>query len=126
MLLRDGSKFAGLIPGDALEVRFKGAAGNGASPQPVKVSLSSIDRLQLLPGDIDPPADAPTLSLRNGDVFAAGATGSIEIQTGFDVLKLNGSEIRGIRPVEAPDGARALPNEVTVTLWGGATLVIVT
>lgn len=122
VVLRDGSRFSGLIPGDSLEVRFKGAAGNGASPPMVKVSLSSIERLQLLPGDIEPPPDSPTLTFRNGDIFSATASGVIDIQTGFDLLKVNGSEIRAIRPVEQSQDGPVQPGEVTITLWGGATL----
>ncbi len=122
VMLRDGSKFSALVPGDTIDVRFRGAAGNGASPQPVKIPLASIERLQLLPGDVEPLADAPTLDLTNGDVLTATVAGAVEVQTGFDLIKVNGGEIRTIRPVVSPADGRAVPGEAKLSLWGGATV----
>ena len=125
--LRDGSRFSCVVAGDDLELRLRGAAGGAASasapPPTVKVPLASLSRLQFVPPTDDATdGDAPTLTLGNGDVLAGSAAGALELETGFDVIRMNGPEVRAIRHVEPPEGGRGLPSELTVTLWDGASL----
>lgn len=122
VILRDGSKFSALVPGETIDISFRGAAGNGASPPSTKIPLASIERLQLLPGDVETPPDAPSLELTNGDMLTAAVTGVVEVQTGFDVIKINGGEIRAISPVVSPTDGRTIPGEAKLSLWGGATV----
>jgi hypothetical protein len=139
--LRDGSRFNALVAGDGLTMKLRGAsvpssAGGGpASPDgssspgaaadAVKFPLSALARVQLVPaanpdeGGVD-LTEVPTLTLVNGDVLVGTVAGTLEVETGFDVLKLNGPEIRGVRRAEPPEGQRALPTEVSVTMWDGA------
>jgi hypothetical protein len=124
--LRDGSRFNGLIQGDSIELRLRGAgsSANGSNPPSVKFPLASLSRVQLSPS-ADETADeeeTPALRLNNGDMLVGTTSGTLELETGFDVLKLNATEIRRIRHVEAPEGGRALPAEVSVTLWDGASV----
>jgi hypothetical protein len=124
--LRDGSRFNGLIDGDSLDMRLRGGgASASANPPSVKFPIAMLARVQFSSGSDDASADeeeTPTLQLNNGDILAGAAAGTLELETGFDVLKLNGPEVRQIRHVEASEGSRALPSEVTVTLWDGASV----
>lgn len=126
--LRDGSKFSGLIAGDSIELRLRGAgmAAVGStttpSPQTVKFPIAAIAKLQFTPPDADTADDPATLTLGNGDVLVGSTTGTIELETGFDMIKLTGTELRDLKHVEAPEGAYASPNEVTATLWDNASV----
>jgi hypothetical protein len=130
--LRDGSRFAGLVAGDALDLRLRGAgsaptattnSAAGPTPPAVKFPVASMGRLQLQPPSDDPADEnAPTLALDNGDVLVGAAAGTIELETNFDLLKLKGPEVRAIRHVQPPEGGRGSPSEVTLTMWDGATI----
>jgi len=120
IVLRDGSKFSALVAGEVLPLPLRLSASQ--SSPPVRVAVSQIARLQLLPGELETPDNGPSLLMLNGDELAGVATGTVEVKTGFDVLKLNAAEIRYIRPVEPPEGGKAIPGEVTMALWGGATV----
>ncbi|HEX8916528.1 MAG TPA: hypothetical protein VF796_29520, partial [Humisphaera sp.] len=122
--LRDGSKFAGLLSGDALELKLRGsggtasssaaagggnaAAANGgdgssASAAAVKFPVAAVARFQFAPADAEPDdADPPTVTLANGDVLVGTLAGTLELETGFDLIRLNGPEVRGLRRAEGP------------------------
>lgn len=130
--LRDGSRFSGVVGGDSIDLRLAGAtvaAGGGSSGSAerrgaVRFPLASIVRLQLVatPEDAGDADDVPALTLANGDLLVGTAAGTLELDTGFDVLRLAGDEVRGLRPAEVPDGRRGNPGEVTVTMWDGANI----
>ena len=133
--LKDGSRFAAVVSGPDIELKLRGA-GSAAAPATresssasesaggVKFPLASIARLQFAPPDTDAKdAEPPTLTLKNGDALVGVIGGALELETAFDVIKLNGSEIRTLKHVEAPEnGGFASPVEVTATLWDGLTI----
>lgn len=123
--LRDGSHFNALIEGDAINLQLRGAgaaSANSSNPPSVRFPLASLSRVQLVPANDDVDEDeSPAMQLSNSDRLVGVVAGALELETGFDVLKLNGPEIREIRHVEPGEQSRGLPSEVTVTLWDGAT-----
>lgn len=120
--LKDGSVLSALLPGKELEVRLRGPGGP-KSPETTRVPLALIDRVQLVPSDVEMAEATAVLSLRNGDKLAANATGQIDLVTGFDQLQVSTAEVQSIRPLSIDDvETRRLPGEVTMTVWGGATM----
>lgn len=108
--LVDGSRFAGVMTADALHVRPIALGGEKAIAFP----LASIAALQLS-GKIDEPAeDAPTLALAAGDRLVGTVAGELSLQTAFDVITAQGSQVKAITRAGAA-------GEVQVTLWDDAT-----
>ena len=142
--LKDGSRFNALFDGGALPMKLRGASvpssagvaalvggqivspGNAADP--VAFPLAALTRVQLAPtvgaGEEAPVdlSESPTMTLANGDLLVGQVSGVLEVETGFDVLRLNGPEVRAIRRADPPEGQRSAPAEVTVTMWDGATM----
>ncbi len=71
----------------------------------------------------------PGMTVANGDRLVGALAGELELETGFDAIRINGAEVRGMshaQPDDIPPGAAgtraASPSEVQVTLWDDATL----
>jgi hypothetical protein len=112
--LTDGSRMAGLVCGDDLEMRL-----DGAGPQePVHFPVSDMLRLQLIPKTPDADPDAPSLELANQDSLRGSLLGQFNLQTAFDSISLDGGQIRHITRIDA-GGA---PSQVQVTLWDGSVI----
>ena len=113
--LTDGSKFAGLLAADQLDLVLEAAATSGAA-QAVKFPTSGVSRIQFA-GKVDEQDDAtPTIDLTNDDVLVGTLDGKIELATAFDTIAVNASEVRTL--THLPDGAA----DVAVTLWDGTSL----
>jgi hypothetical protein len=113
--LTDGSRLAGLVCGDELEMRL-----DGAGPQElVHFPVSDMLRLQLIPKPPDADSDAPSLALLNQDQLRGSLTGRFSLQTAFDALSLDGGQIRHLTRVD-PGGAG--PGQMQVTLWDGSVI----
>jgi hypothetical protein len=123
--LTDGSRFAALVNKESFDLRLRSAGGTG----PVTLAAASLARLQFGTAPEEPGEDDPTLKLTNGDELVGALSGTLELQTAFDTIHVNGAEVRGLKhasAVEAPAAAGASPGasptEVQVTLWDGAML----
>lgn len=106
VLLRDGSRFAGLVTAEAFEMRL--AAGSQAARFPT----SSLLRLQMVQPPEGPGPDAPTLRVRQGDILVGTLTGQLEVQTGFDTIQVNGPEIKQVLVRSEQQG-----DAVQVIMW---------
>jgi hypothetical protein len=126
--LRDGSKFSALLTSDSLSLRLRGSGASGTGPatggSAVSFPLASVARFQFSPPDAEPEdPEAPTVSLKNNDVLIGALAGTFELDTGFDVIKINGAEVTAVAHVEPPAaGGTPHPGDITVTLWDGATV----
>jgi hypothetical protein len=110
--LTDGSRFAGIVAGDALDLKVASLGGG----RTVRFPYSSIVKLQLAEKSDEPTDTTPVLSLTNGDRLVGALGGKLELETAFDVIPVDAAHVRGLR-----HGGSA-PREVQVTLWDQATL----
>jgi hypothetical protein len=109
--LTDGSRFAGLLGAEQLEMVLESGKG-----EPVKFPLSTVARIQFA-GKIAEQDDAtPTLELSNDDVLVGSLAGQIKLETAFDTLDVSAAEIKSMTH---PAGGGS---DVTATLWDGTTL----
>jgi hypothetical protein len=106
--LIDGSKFAGLVSVDALEMHLSGAGPD----QSVRFPISGMARLQLGKA-ADTEADNPSLLLVNQDQLVGSLEGDLKLETTFDTIDLDGRQIRHMGRTD--DGTQ-------VTLWDGSTI----
>jgi hypothetical protein len=107
ILLSDGSKLAGLVSGDALEMKLSGAGPD----QSVQFPVGDMVRLQLSAKTPDTDPDAPSLTLTNQDLLCGSLDGTLSLRTAFDAITLDGAQIRHI----GHNGG-----ELQVTLWDGS------
>ncbi|MDB5296785.1 MAG: hypothetical protein JWO31_2768, partial [Phycisphaerales bacterium] len=140
VMLRDGSRFAGVVATDALALRPRGATSTGevgtptsafptTSPTPstrptgiaVAFPLAGISRLQLVPPAEESPT-GPSLSLANGDVMMGTLAGALELETAFDLIRAAGPDVRTVRPADEPEPGRPQSAELTLTLKDGSTV----
>jgi hypothetical protein len=113
--LTDGSRFAGLLAADQLDMVLEAPSTSGA-PQQVKFPTSAISRVQLA-GKVDEQDDAtPTIDLTNEDMLVGTLDGKLELATAFDTIAVSANEIRTL--THLPDG----PADVSVALWDGTSL----
>jgi hypothetical protein len=106
--LSDGSRFAGLASATDFEMKLTGSASPG---QVIKLPASAIARLQFAGPPSDPDDSAPTLSLMNEDVLVGSLSGQLKLDTAFDTLAINASEIK--RLTHPKDAGM----DVQLTLW---------
>jgi hypothetical protein len=132
--LTDGSHLAGLVCGDALEMKLAGvgaagtpgaAGGSGGvggvgSDQTVQFPIGQLLRLQFTSATPEPDADGPVLSLINDDILCGTLEGQPRLRTAFDTITLDGSQIRHIVR-GGGDGGRD-SGDVQVTLWDGSSM----
>jgi hypothetical protein len=88
--LTDGSHLAALVSGDELEMKLSGAG----PAQTVKFPISGMLRLQLMPKSPDVDNQGPTLQLSNQDLLCGSLSGQMSLQTAFDTIAIDGSQIR--------------------------------
>lgn len=138
--LTDGSRFAGLLSLEALELKPANLpAAATASGGAVRVPVAAVSRIQFGKAAGGAPADTtaagaanvsddrPRLALSNGDTLVGSLAGTIILETSFDALTINAAEVHTLRhghqSAEADAGAGAVPSpsEVQVTLSDGAT-----
>jgi len=109
--LRDGSKFAGLVAGDAFEARL----ATGGIEQAVKFPAAAIRRLQLgKPDESDDPM--PSLTMANDDMLVGTLSGELRLNTAFSTMTLNAGEVK--RVTHGKHG----PQDVQVVLWDDTTV----
>ena len=113
--LTDGSKFAGLLGADQLDMVLEAAGAAGAEQQ-VKFSTSSISRIQLAGKVAEQDDSTPTLELTNEDTLVGTLNGKLELATAFDTIAVNAAEVKTL--TRLPDSAA----DVSVTLWDGTSL----
>lgn len=97
ILLTDGSKFSGLLSAESLEMTLDA----GGPEQVVKFPASSIARLQLTPKITEVDDVSPTIQLANDDMLVGSVTGTLKVDTAFDTLTINASEIRELKRPQA-------------------------
>ena len=113
--LTDGSRFAGLLAADQLDMVLD-APGAGGAEQAVKFPTSGVARIQLV-GKVAEQDDAtPTLDLTNDETLVGTIEGKLELATAFDTISVNAAEIKSL--TQLPGGAA----DVSVTLWDGTSL----
>lgn len=110
--LIDGSRFAGIVAGEALDLKLASLGGG----REVHFPFSGISKLQLAEKAEEPGDTTPVLSLTNGDRLIGTLSGKLELETAFDSIPIDSVHVRGLR-----HGGSA-PAEVQVTLWDQATL----
>ncbi|MGB7157865.1 MAG: hypothetical protein WBD40_07350 [Tepidisphaeraceae bacterium] len=113
MLLSDGSHFAGLVNAPQFEMKLAGAggAGGGGGEQVVKFPASGINRMQFVPEQPEVDDTMPTLKLVNDDELVGSLTGQLKLDTAFDTLTIDATQIRKL--AHASDAGL----DVQVTLW---------
>jgi len=107
IFLTDGSRLAGLICGDNIEMELGGAGPQ----QTVQFPVSGMLRLQLVAKMPDADANSPSLTLTNQDLLCGALQGRLSLQTAFDVITLDAAQIRHI----ARSGT-----DLQVTTWDGS------
>ncbi len=112
VLMNDGSRIAALIGKEAMELR---PLSIGAI-KPISFSTASVSRLQLSSAIDEPTDQTAMMSLSTGDRLVGSLGGTMELETTFDTIAINGAEVRGIHH------AGSAPGEVQITLWDDATL----
>ena len=112
--LTDGSKFAGLLTADTVEMKLPSESG---SEQRIKFPISAIGRLQFSAQVKETDDATPTIHLSNEDELVGTLSGKLRLATAFDKIDINSSEIKSL--VHLPDDAA---DDVQVTLWDGTTL----
>jgi hypothetical protein len=113
--LTDGSKFAGLLGADQLDMVLEAPAATGAE-QKVKFPTSAISRIQLAGKVAEQDDTTPTLDLTNDDTLVGTLEGKLELATAFDTIAVNAAEVKSL--THLPDSAA----DVSVTLWDGTSL----
>ncbi|MFC1464442.1 MAG: hypothetical protein ACFLMY_06310 [Candidatus Brachytrichaceae bacterium NZ_4S206] len=110
ILMRDGSRFQGLVVTPELAVTLAG----GARGQQVKIAQSSILMLQMTleEAEIDPAA--ARIELVNGDRLAGRVAGELNLDTAFDTINIAGAQLRAITPLPVEGG------DLQLTLWDGS------
>ena len=120
--LTDGSHFTGLLSAEQFDMVLDAAGGNGggnANPGPdqvVKFPTSSIARLQLAAKVAEQDEATPMLDLANDDALVGSLRGKLELETAFDTIAVNASEVKQL--THASDSN----TDVSLTLWDGTTL----
>ena len=113
--LTDGSRFAGLISTEQLDMVLD-APGPGGAEQAVKFPVAGVARVQLA-GKVAEQDDATaTLDLTNDDALVGTLQGKLELATAFDTITVNAAEIKSL--TRLPDSAA----DVSVGLWDGTSL----
>jgi small nuclear ribonucleoprotein (snRNP)-like protein len=110
VFLSDGSKLCGLLTAEQFDVVLD--TGN----QPIKLPASSVIKMQLLPKIPDIDDFTSTMRLLNDDLLVANLTGSLHLETAFDIITMNAAEIRTMTR------AKESVQDVQVVLWDGTTL----
>ncbi|MDB5355297.1 MAG: hypothetical protein JWN24_1750 [Phycisphaerales bacterium] len=110
IFLTDGSKFAGLLGAEAFDVTLD------AGEQPVKFPASTVARLQLSGKVAEVDDFTPTLHLVNDDLLVGTLTGKLSLETAFDTIAVNATEIRSLAH------AKETVQDVQVVLWDGTSL----
>ncbi|MDB5333721.1 MAG: hypothetical protein JWP03_4872 [Phycisphaerales bacterium] len=110
IFLTDGSKFAGLLGAEAFEVTLD------AGEQAVKFPASAVARLQFSGKVTDVDDFTPTLRLVNEDLLVGTLTGKLSLETAFDTITVNATEIRSLTH------AKDTVQDVQVVLWDGTSL----
>lgn len=114
-LLTDGSRFAGLLGAEQLDLVLN-TPTNGGGEQAVKFPTSAVARIQLV-GKVNEPEEAvPTLDLTSDDQLVGTIDGKLELATAFDTIAVNAAEVKSL----THDLNTAA--DVSVTLWDGTSL----
>ncbi len=122
--LVDGSKLSGLLSLPAFDLALAKSAYsqppvNGSLSasveQRVRIPSASLLRMNFVP-EQEPDALPSTLTLTNQDVLYSQLTGSLALETRFDTLHIEGSQIKQLRHTSA--GAL----DIQITLWDDSTL----
>ena len=142
IVLADGSRFCGVVTKESFDLKIRnpavgtgsmspghGALLAGAVSRTVAFPTQSLSRLQFSASPDETGDQTPTLTVTNGDRLVGALAGQLELQTGFDTIRINGAEVRSMshaQPDNLPAGAAGAgaqsPAEVQVTLWDDATL----
>jgi hypothetical protein len=101
--LADGSVLSGLVGDEAFEMKLPN--------QSVKFPASSVVRLQIAKPMEDMDPNLPVLSMSNSDMIIGTIEGTLKLDTAFNTLDIQGSEIKKI--VKLPNS----PSGVQVVLW---------
>ena len=110
VLLTDGSRFAGLLLAESFDMTLE------AGGQAVKFPAGGIARVQLA-GKVNEADDSTaTLQLSNGDLLVGTLSGALKVDTAFDTITINASEVRSLTH------PRDNPLDVAVGLWDGSSV----
>ena len=110
VFLTDGSRFSGLLAADEFNVVLE------TGSQAVTVPASAIVKFQLAPKLPEIDDLAPTVHLHNDDLLVGNLTGKLNLETAFDTISINATEIRSMTR------AKESVQDVQVVLWDGTSL----
>ena len=113
--LTDGSHFSGLLSAEQFDMVLDASGGTGAE-QVVKFPTSSIARLQLAAKVAEQDDATPTLELANDDVLVGSLEGKLQLETAFDTIAVNATEVKALTHASDTNA------DVSLTLWDGTTL----
>jgi hypothetical protein len=108
IFLTDGTRFAGLVAGDEFELKLAGVTGQD---QLVRFPLAAMLRFQFAAVSDDKDSSNPQLDLTNNDSMVGTLTGQLKLDTAFDTLSVNASEIQKLTHPKGPG------IDVQITLW---------
>jgi hypothetical protein len=107
--LTDGSHFNGLVTATEFDVKLN----TGEKDQDVKFPVAALNRIVFSNRSDDKDESAPSLQLKKDDLMAGALQGALKLDTAFDTIDLNASEIRAIAH------AKESPADLSVTTWDG-------
>jgi small nuclear ribonucleoprotein (snRNP)-like protein len=110
--LTDGSQFAGLVSADQFQFDLAG----GATTQPVTFPVGDIERLQVVSQAAEKSDDNATVQLTNNDQLIGSLTGELKLDTAFDAVAVQASEIKSLQHLK--DGGP----DLQITLWDQSVL----
>lgn len=113
--LTDGSRFAGLLGADVLDMVLE-TAGAGGAARTVKFPTSAVSRVQLAGKVAEQEDSTPTLELTNDDILVGTLGGKLELATAFDTIAVNAAEVKSLTHLSESAA------DVSLILWDGTSL----
>ncbi|HTW95815.1 MAG TPA: hypothetical protein VMD30_13515 [Tepidisphaeraceae bacterium] len=92
MVMTDGSQLGVIVTAPALQLKLGGQAGS----QVVTFPTDGMLRLQLMGKVADIDDSTPVITMANGDTLCGSLSGPIKLDTSFDTLTLDASQIRAM------------------------------
>lgn len=117
--LVDGSRLSGVLLAETLEVTLDGAAGSARLSLPVSGvrSVRPTPRGDDADEELGSPVDGRLVVLPD-DVLRGTLAGVLELETGFEPVRVEGAQVRAVERA----GESAVGGELRVTLWDGTVI----
>jgi len=110
--LTDGSRISALLGASVFEMTLTGLGPD----QPVRLPAAALVRFGFSP-DVEAPPLSPVFTLTNGDTLVGTVGGTLSLETPFDTIHVEGSQIKRIGHTSGGGD-----HDVQIRLWDDATL----